>query len=345
MLMPGLLLGFALLAGQPDTDTVAWIERLGDPSWSVREAATETLSAVGIGGDEAARDAAILAALGREDLGEEVRLRLTRIAMIRFRSAELGGLGVSFGNSSEGGVQIQNVVRGFPAEGILQPGDVIVAINDQMIGGQEHLRAEILSRRPGERLPVLVRRDRTVLELDLPLGAYGNLEGAASLDDSMVLWAMRLRYARDGVVLGEPARVGSGLRAADWVDAAFAEGRTGRVAPGVERRGPGVVAGGSVLDRDAQGRRRGWWSTRGEAERSVQEQHRAELGRRMTAGVRTRSVLVEFERALAERIAAAREDGRDTEAAEARLGQVREQMRRLDELLTETARRMDETGR
>jgi hypothetical protein len=106
-----------------------------------------------------------------------------------------------------------------------------------------------------------------------------------------------------------------------------------------------VVAGASVLDRDAQGRRRGWWNTRGEAERSVQEQHRADLGRRMTAGVRTRSVLVEFERALAERIAAAREDGRETGAAEARLVQVREQMRRLDELLTETARRMDEAGR
>lgn len=341
MFFAPLMLGLVVLAGQPADETAAWIERLGDESWSVREAATEALGTVGQE-DESARDAAIVAALARADLPEEVRLRLVRVAAWRFRSTALGGLGVSFGTSSgEAKVPIQGVVPGFPASDMLRPGDEVTAVDGEIVGGMEHLRAEILSRRPGDTLPVWIRRDRTMLEMALPLGSYASLEGGAALDDETVLWAMRLRLAREGVSIDGPDRVGAGLDADAWIGAAFPEGRDGTPARPVERMGPGVTLGPGGADRDAGARRRGSWPTRADATRSVGEQRRTDLGRSMNAGIVARSVLVEFERALVERIAGARESGADTGGMERTLESVRARMRTLDARMVETARAMD----
>lgn len=316
------------------------IQRLDDPDWRVRQAATETLAEVGTDAG-AAYDAAIMEALTRPDLSEEARVRLTRLAVRRFRSVELGALGVSFGAAGEGAVTIQSVVAGFPASDVLRAGDTVLAVGNEMIGGQNHLRAEILSRRPGDTLPVLVRRDRTVLELDLPLGSYTGLDAAAALDDETVLWAMTLRFAREGVAVPRPEPVGTGLKAEAWLSAAFPEGRDGRAPGGGERVSPGIALGPAGLDREAASRRRSAWATRDDAVRTVSEQLRADLGRRMTAGVRTRSVLVEFERALGDRLRRAETEGEDASAVAATLAELRERMRALDAWLTETARAMD----
>lgn len=335
-----LILGLIVFAGQPAEETAAWIERLGDESWSVREAATEALGVV-TRADESARDASIKEALGRADLSEEMRLRLVRVAAWRFRSAELGGLGVQFGRSGEGAVEIGLVVPGFPASGLLRPGDVVLAVDGEIVGGMEHLRAEILSRRPGETLPVWVRRDRTVQEIVLPLGSYASLQGGAALDDVTVRWAMGLRLKREGVAVERPDRVGAGLAADAWIAAAFPEGQDGTRARAVERSGPGVALGPGGADRDAGARRRGAWSTRADAARSVGEQRRMDLGLAMNAGIVARSVLVEFERALVERIAGARAIGADAAGMERTLETVRARMRELDARLLDTARAMD----
>ncbi len=338
-----LMLGLVMLAGQPADETAAWIERLGEESWSVREAATEALGTVEEQ-DESARDAAIIAALGRADLTQEMRLRLVRVAAWRFRSAPLGGLGVSFGGSGEGAVTIQGVVPGFPASDMLRPGDEVTAVDGEIVGGMEHLRAEILSRRPGDTLPVWVRRDRTMLEMALPLGSYASLEGGAALDDETVVWAMRLRLAREGVSIGGPDRVGAGLNADAWIAAAFPEGRDGTPPRAGERQSPGVTLAPSGADRDAGARRRGSWATREDATRSVGEQRRMDLGLAMNAGIRARALLVEFERALVERIAGARDSGADASGMERSLESVRARMRTLDARLVETSRAMDAAG-
>lgn len=336
-----LMLGLVVLAAQPADETAAWIERLGDESWSVREAATEALGTVGPE-DQSARDAAIVAALGRADLAEEVRLRLIRVAAWRFRSMPLGGLGVSFGTWGEASVEIRAVVPGFPASDMLRPGDAVTAVDGEIVGGMEHLRAEILSRRPGDTLPVWVRRDRKMLEMALPLGSFESLDSAAALDDETVLWAMRLRLAREGVAIGGPDQVGAGLDTDAWIGAAFPKGRDGTPARAVERMGPGVTLGPGGADRDGGARRRGMWPTRADATRSVREQRRADLGLAMNAGIVARSVLVEFERALVERIARARDSGADTAGMERTLESVRDRMRTLDARLVETSRAMDD---
>ena len=335
-----LILGLVVLAGQPADETAAWIERLGDESWSVREAATEALGIVERE-DESARDAAIVAALGRADLSEEMRLRLIRVAAWRFRSAPLGGLGVRFGISGEGAVPIEAVEPGFPASDMLRSGDIVVAVDGVFVEGMEHLRAEILSRRPGESLPVWVRRDRTILEMSLPLGSYASLVSGAALDDEAVMWAMRLRLAREGVLIDGPDRVGTELDADAWIAGAFPEGQDGTPARAVERQGPGVTLGPGGADRDAGARRRGSWATRADAARSVGEQRRTDLGLAINAGIVARSVLVEFERALVERIAGARASGADAAGMERTLETVRARMRELDARLLDTARAMD----
>lgn len=324
-------------AEPPDAGAVAGlIDELGSDSWAARETATATLMTIGsLAQDE------ILAAMARADLSTEQRLRLTRVAAARFRNEPLGGLGVSFGNSSEGGVQIQAVVNGFPAAQILRAGDVILAIDDEMVGGQDHVRAEILSREPGTLLPVLVRRDRTVLDLRLPLGAYANLDGAAALDEMTVAWAMRLRYGRRGVAIGGPDAIGGRLDGAAWVAAAFPPGSIGLPAEPGDRRGPGIATGTVGMERDLNARRRGVWTTPEEAAKAVRDQRRVDLGRAMTTGVRTRSMLVEFERSLVQRINEALGAGEEAEALGARLAGVRERMARLDEELKETALRLE----
>lgn len=326
--------GLALAAAADEPGVL--VERLDDPDWGVREGATAALMQT----DEVPGEA-IEAALRRDDLSPEQRVRLIRVAATRFRFAPLGGLGVSFGQGGEGGVSINGVVPGFPAADLLRAGDVILMIGDNPVAGQDHLRAEILSRRPGESMPVLVRRDRTILDLDLPLGSYNNLDGAAALDESTVRQAMRLRYERSGIAWPEPDAVGGGLTASAWIDAAFPDGRDGVENQPGDRRGPGVADARRGLDRELSGRRRGIWTTRAEAERGVGDQLRADMGRAITAGVRQRSVLVEFERSLSERLRAAEERGEDTESLAARLEGVRERMRGLDRELIETTRAMD----
>lgn len=324
-------------AAQPlgAAEVAGLIDDLGSASWTEREAASSALMAA-----DRLPQGVILTAMAREDLSAEQRLRLTRVAAARFRNEPLGGLGVSFGNSGEGGVQIQAVVNGFPAAEILRAGDVILAIDDTVVGGQDHVRAEILSRAPGSLMPALVRRDRTVLDLRLPLGAYANLDGAASLDESTVLWAMRLRYGRSGVTIDGPDAMGTGV-GADWVAAAFPAGAEPMPDEPGDRRGPGMALGTVGMERDLNARRRGVWPTPEEALKAVRDQRRVDLGRAMTSGVRTRSVLVEFERSLTQQIREATEAGEPAGALEARLAGVRERMARLDRELTETARRLE----
>lgn len=327
----------AIVMMQPgaSVDVSALVERLAGDAWADREAATAAMmSTPGLSQD------AILAELARDDLNAEQRLRLTRVAAARFRTEDLGGLGVSFGASSEGGVQIQAVVNGFPAAEILRAGDVILAIEDTVVGGQDHVRAEILSRPPGSLMPALVRRDRAVLDLRLPLGAYANLDGAASLDESTVLWAMRLRYGRAGVTIDGPDAMGTGT-GEDWVAAAFPAGAEPMPDEPGDRRGPGMASGTVGMERDLNARRRGVWPTPEEAHKAVRDQRRVDLGRAMTSGVRTRSVLVEFERSLVQQIREATDAGEPAGAIEARLAGVRERMARLDRELTETARRLE----
>lgn len=338
-----LLAGAAPVMAQADAADSAGIERLierlGDDDWGVRRQATDAL----MGLAELPADV-IEAALDREDLGEERRIRLTRVAAARFRERPLGGLGVSFGVVAGGGVQINSVVDNgmFPASQILRVGDVIVMVDDRMLESQDELRAEILSRDPGSVMPVVIRRDRAVLDVGLPLGSYTDLQGAAALDEGIVVRAMRLRATREGRSLDEPDTVGGGLTGEAWIDAAFPDGLDGDAQQPGDRASPGVSPGDGAMIQTADPMRRGGrWSTRGAARDSVNEMLRAGLGRLMTDRVMTRSVLVELERSLDETVRRITAEGGDASDARARLGFVRSWKAELDTLLMETVERQE----
>jgi hypothetical protein len=329
--------GFVLGLAQPvsTTDFPTLVERLDDDAWLTRESATQSIAT-----DDSIPLDAIAGALGRDDLSTEQRTRLWQAALNRFRMEPKGGLGVSFQPGGEGGVRIGETIAGFPAAELLRAGDTVVSVEGRYVSGQNELRAEILSRRPGEVMGVLVRRDREVLELALPLGAYSELTGAAMLDEPTAAWALRLRLERAGAAAERIDGIGDGLGATAWIGAAFPEGGVLPIEERGERADPSVVVPGSGTVR---GRGRiSFWPGPDEAMKDAGEAFRALIGRLMTERVRLRSVMVEFERSLTIAIRDGEANGEDVSSLEARLAALRERMREMDEALGETARRMDQ---
>ncbi|MEL6741119.1 MAG: PDZ domain-containing protein [Planctomycetota bacterium] len=177
------------------------VARLDHADWRVREQAEVELSDLGDLPYRAIEDELL-----GDGLSPERRARLERVAAAAYRREPLGGLGVQFGGPVNGGVAIQRVIDNgrFPAAGVLQDGDVfthvagkpLVRRGDRLADGQERLRAEILSRAPGETLPVSVIRDDQQLDLDVPLGSYSDLDGARVPSAQVMLPAVRLRLLR-----------------------------------------------------------------------------------------------------------------------------------------------------
>ena len=324
------------------------LERMESPVWGEREDATSALIA-----SESIVMREIDAALASGDLSPEQRARLTFAAVQRYRREPLAGLGVQFGNGGPGAVQIAAVVPGFPASDILRAGDVLLAVGDDLggglIGGQDDLRAEILSRRPGDVMPVLIRRGLRTLELGLPLGEYANLQDAAMLDDQTVRRAMELRRARmNRDTAGPDAVIGSGLDMRSWIAGAFPEGTWEGLIGGGERRDPGIVPGGpssELWSRNRQMQLRGFWSGVEEALGEGAEYARGSISRAMSAGVLLRGVFLEHESSLIDQIEEGEALGEDTSGLRVSLDRLRAQLAELDARLTETARRLDDSQR
>ncbi|GEM_PF-4730023 len=330
---------------QPDETFTGVLERLGSADWYERQSATEALIA-----SDDVPVSAIDEALRSGDLSPEQRARLSLVSVQRFRRESLAGLGVQFGNQGRGAVHIQAVIPGFPAAELLRAGDVILSVGEDLsaglIGGRDDLRAEILSRRPGEIMPVLVRRGTRTIELDLPLGSYANLQGAAMLDDETIRAAMTRRSDRERNAAGraDPA-VASGLDMIDWVRGSFPDGTWDGLTGGGERRDPIVVPGGPAGTLSARGRRsllRTFWpgveEALGEASRQVQDR----VNRAMTDSIVLRGVYLEHERSLAAQIEQARAEGQDATALESSLVTLRAQLAALDRRLAAEAGEIDD---
>ena len=102
-----------------------------------------------------------------EDLVEYGHVRRPRIGVaieeISPEDAELYGL------PSISGVFVQEVQNG-PSMGLLEPEDVIVAIDDQPVAYSAELQARIAQRRPGDVVTVTVYRDGRAVDVDVRLG-------------------------------------------------------------------------------------------------------------------------------------------------------------------------------
>ncbi|MEM9372560.1 MAG: hypothetical protein AAGA55_02870 [Planctomycetota bacterium] len=343
-LIPVICAGTIAPAGQPDTALQGLLDRLDAPNWSEREAATEALIAA-----EAIPMSSIERALSSSTISDEQRARLDLVSVERYRREPLAGLGVQFGNQAHGAVQINAVVPGFPAAELLRSGDTILSVGEDLraglIGGQQDLRAEILSRRPGELMPVLIRRGTQTLELDLPLGSYANLQGAAMLDDGTIRRAMIIRREREGgtATAPEPA-VGSALDMAAWIAGGFPDGTWAGLKGGGERRDHTIVPAGasaSLSERGRQSLLRSFWPS---LEAALDESARQLLDRNsraMTASIVLRGVYLEHERSLVERIGNAERDGREAPDLADTLESLREQLDALDEQMLAATREIE----
>lgn len=232
-------------------------------------------------------------------LTPEIRELLEVAALNRFRSETTkGALGVSFGATRPGHVEIQTIVGdgAFPAADMLKPGDVIVEVSGKQVGGSAHLRAEILSRKPGETLPVIIERDGLSIARELPLGSYRNLTGAAMIEMDVLRHALSLRRERLGIDFPAPDTIGEAIDPQDWINAAFPDGPAAHTAPMNDSLAIGVVSSGrnrSVFAGYPLYPRRGEvWNSQGLAQQAVLDAQRAAISAEISQGFAKRARLV-----------------------------------------------------
>ena len=75
----------------------------------------------------------------------------------------------AYGLPSVSGILVQAVPDDGPALGVLEPEDVIVALDEQPVGYTSELQAQIAERRPGDRVVVTVYRDGTPRDVTIRL--------------------------------------------------------------------------------------------------------------------------------------------------------------------------------
>ncbi len=245
-----MLLCTGIARGQAAPDTRALIAQLGSESWLERDLATTELGQTSRG--VTLEDLEVF--IAAPDLDPEQRARLLKACAQRFSAQPRGALGVQFGTVGVGSIEVQPIEANaeFPASTMLNPGDRITMVDARIVEGSLEFRAQILSRRPGDILPVtILRRDAQsgedrLIELDLPLGSFEALTGAAPMDPTLVRRALALRWDRAGISPERPGAVGAGIDIDAWSRAAFPEG----AAPDPrtpDRRTPSVVVVGAGL--------------------------------------------------------------------------------------------------
>jgi len=110
------------------------------------------------------------------DLSPEQRARLILVDRASFAQGPRAAMGIRFANSDGTGIGIGETFKKFPSYKVLQAGDVILTAGDEPMVTQDDLRLAILSRDPGELLPVTIQRGDEVIEIDVELGYYDHLD-------------------------------------------------------------------------------------------------------------------------------------------------------------------------
>ncbi|MEX0876516.1 MAG: PDZ domain-containing protein [Phycisphaerales bacterium] len=210
--------------GQVDTgvEVRELVELLGSDSWLERD-----LAMIELGGLHPRITLEDLEGfLPDPDLSAEQLARLVQAARDRYMTHPKGALGVSFGTIRIGSIEVMPIQddERFPASAMLRGGDQIAMVGDTVIDGSLSLRAQILSREPGDTLPVLVIRLGELIEMDLPLGSYDELTGAARMDPELMRMALMLRWQRLGIEVPRPESIGTDIGVDSWARAAFPEG-------------------------------------------------------------------------------------------------------------------------
>ncbi len=209
-----LFLSAVVAYAQPGSEAIeSLLEAMNSDKLSVRETAERELAALpGITLGQIER-------IARSDgLTPEQAYRLRQVGRRLFDLRPLAGMGVQFQEGpSDEGVVITNTIVGFPARDVLEPLDVIQALNGQPMRTQNDLRWAILSRDPGDVLSLVVKRGDKILEVEVRLGRFGDLPNAQRLDKAAMAYAFGERWSRGvGEPLVDMTSIGSGITIEQW---------------------------------------------------------------------------------------------------------------------------------
>lgn len=150
------------------------VARLSDESFALRETASAALRSSPVPNE------VLMAVLDREDLKPEQRHRLLRVLKLRIHQQPRGAVGIRM-SPGRGGVLINELVPGLPAEKVLRVGDTIVMINDIVVRENSELVGVVQRLVPGTLIRMTVLRtngnieNNERIEVEFPLGSYSKL--------------------------------------------------------------------------------------------------------------------------------------------------------------------------
>jgi hypothetical protein len=161
------------------------VRQLDDPSFTLREEAMGRLM-------QASADQSVLyAMLSRDDLSAEQQQRLLEAVRQKLLRRPRGALGISMPTTRTAprqaeGIEVGSLLRGMPAEKVLEVGDVITHIDGRPVRGIEELQSLVQEKRPGDDVLLTVKRPqrdeegRFITDED-GLTSYETLEKTVSL--------------------------------------------------------------------------------------------------------------------------------------------------------------------
>lgn len=157
-------------------------------------------------------------AMEHSGLSAEQKQRLSSAGYEIFKATPRGAMGVQFEGATASGVMVRPAQAGFDASRVLKADDTIRAIDGRRVEDQEEIRVAIISREPGESLPLTIIRDGVPIEASVRLGSYAELRNSQGLDDSVLAAAWAARKAR--TASGGEAPLVSGLSDEQWAASA-----------------------------------------------------------------------------------------------------------------------------
>ncbi len=135
--------------------------------------------------------------------------------------------------TSPHGVVVAGVVADGPAHGILQPGDVVMAVDGHQLRGTHSFHVAVGEHAVGQRVALRLRRDGAMRDVRVTIGALPHQPGAAqhaapgAPDSPVVALGVRVRAAPRGVAVVSVVKDGpgakAGLRAGSKIEAVGAD--------------------------------------------------------------------------------------------------------------------------
>ena len=99
----------------------------------------------------------------------------------------------SMGYTGHEGVLIHGIMKGAPASGKLEPGDIVTSLNGKSVATSTELRDEIAANKPGSDVSFGVFRDGKTQDVVVRIGEAPSMDGQKVSEATPARAAMKLR--------------------------------------------------------------------------------------------------------------------------------------------------------